>query len=51
MNAERHVQRCGISKRFAGETIPRRVDTGVTVVTTDNLDDPAVQKLRYPLGT
>ena len=50
MNTERHAQMCGLSQRFTGESIRKRVDTGVSVVTTDNLDDPAVQKLLYPLG-
>jgi len=31
-----------------GEDVPGRIDTGVTVVTQDNLDDPEVQKLLNP---
>lgn len=34
----------------AGKKVPKRVDTGVTVVTKDNFNDPEVQKLIYPLG-
>ena len=30
---------------------PRRIDTGATVVTKENLDTPAVRKLVNPLGT
>jgi ribose transport system substrate-binding protein len=33
-----------------GEKIPTRIDTGVAVVTKDNLNDPDIQKLLYPLG-
>ncbi len=33
-----------------GETVQKRVDTGVTVVTKANLTDPAVVKLLNPLG-
>lgn len=32
----------------AGKTPPRRIDTGVTVVTRDNLDTPEVQELVNP---
>ncbi|MBM3471645.1 MAG: substrate-binding domain-containing protein [Armatimonadetes bacterium] len=31
-----------------GKTVEKRVDTGVTVVTMDNFNDPGVQKLLYP---
>jgi ribose transport system substrate-binding protein len=31
-----------------GETVPERIDTGVTVVTRDNLNTPEVQRLLYP---
>jgi len=37
-------------KAIDGEKCDRRVDTGVTVVTRDNLNDPEVQKILYPLG-
>lgn len=30
--------------------VDKRIDTGVTVVTMDNLNDPEIQKLLYPLG-
>lgn len=33
-----------------GEKVPERIDTGVTVVTKDNFDQPDVQKLLYPMG-
>lgn len=33
-----------------GREVPDRIDTGVTVVTMDNFNDPEVQKLLYPLG-
>ncbi|MBI3910898.1 MAG: substrate-binding domain-containing protein [Armatimonadetes bacterium] len=33
-----------------GETIPRVIDTGVKVVTRENLNDLEVQQLLYPLG-
>ena len=32
-----------------GKEVPKRIDTGVTVVTMDNLDTPEVQKLLNPL--
>jgi len=31
-----------------GKQVPRRVDTGVVLVTTDNLDDPKIQELLNP---
>jgi len=34
----------------AGRKVPKRVDTGVTVVTKDNFNDPEVQKIIFPLG-
>jgi len=37
-------------KAIQGEEIPDRVDTGVEVVTQDNLNEPDIQKLLYPLG-
>lgn len=33
----------------AGKTVPKRVDTGVAIVTKANFNDPAIQKLLYPL--
>jgi len=33
-----------------GKEVPKRIDTGVGVVTTDNFDEPEIQKLLYPLG-
>jgi ribose transport system substrate-binding protein len=38
-----------IFKARKGETLEKRVDTGVTVVTLENFDTPEVQKLLYPL--
>ena len=37
-------------KVLKGEDVPKRVDTGVTVVTPDNIDTPEVQKLLNPQG-
>ncbi|MEO0070251.1 MAG: ABC transporter substrate-binding protein [candidate division WOR-3 bacterium] len=37
-------------KAIKGKKIPRRVDTGVTVVTKANMNQPKIQKLLYPLG-
>ena len=36
-------------KALQGEEIPKRVDTGVLVVTQDNLNDPETQKWLFPL--
>jgi len=33
-----------------GEKIPKRVDTGVLIVTKENLSEPETQKWLYPLG-
>jgi len=33
-----------------GKKIPKRIDTGVTVVTKENLYDEETQKLLYPTG-
>lgn len=33
-----------------GKPVEKRIDTGVTVVTLENLNDPEVQKLLYPLN-
>ncbi len=37
-------------KAIKGEKIPTRLDTGVAVVTKENMDTPDMQKLLYPLG-
>lgn len=37
-------------KAIKGETIPKRVDTGVLIVTKANLNDPETQKWLNPLG-
>ncbi|HEO70144.1 MAG TPA: sugar ABC transporter substrate-binding protein, partial [Candidatus Hydrogenedentes bacterium] len=34
---------------LAGKPVEKRIDTGVTIVTMDNLNDPEVQKILYPL--
>ena len=33
-----------------GREVPKRIDTGVTVVAMDNFGEPEIQKLLYPLG-
>jgi ribose transport system substrate-binding protein len=33
-----------------GKPVEKRVDTGVTVVTMENFNNPDVQKLLYPLN-
>ncbi len=33
-----------------GEKVPKRIDTGVAVVTKKNFEDPEIQKLIYPKG-
>ena len=33
-----------------GKQVPKRIDTGVTVVTKENMDTPDVKKLLHPLG-
>lgn len=33
-----------------GKPVEKRIDTGVTVVTMENLNQPEIQKLLYPLG-
>ncbi len=38
-------------KVINGESVEPRIDTGVTVVTTANFGEPAVQKILYPTGT
>jgi ribose transport system substrate-binding protein len=37
-------------KAKRGETVDKRIDTGVTVVTKENMNEPAVQQLLYPMG-
>lgn len=37
-------------KAIKGEKIPRRIDTGVAVVTMENFNEPRIQRLLYPLG-
>jgi ribose transport system substrate-binding protein len=31
-----------------GQSVPRRIDTGVTLVTPENMDQPAMQQLVHP---
>lgn len=33
-----------------GKPVPKRLDTGVVVVTKENMNDPEIQKILYPLG-
>ncbi len=33
---------------IGGKPVPKRIDTGVTIVTRENLNDPDVQKVLYP---
>ena len=35
---------------IAGKPVEKRIDTGVTVVTMENFNDPEIQKLLYPMG-
>jgi ribose transport system substrate-binding protein len=35
---------------IAGKPVEKRIDTGVTVVTMENFNEPEVQKLLYPMG-
>ena len=37
-----------MADHILGKQVPRRVDTGVVLVTTDNLDDPKIQELLNP---
>jgi len=37
--------------KLSGKTVPKRIDTGVTVVTKANLNTPQIQKLLNPMGT
>lgn len=38
-----------INKTLAGEEVPQEMATEVVVVTKDNMDDPDIQKVLYPL--
>ena len=35
---------------IAGKPVEKRIDTGVTVVTMENFNEPAIQELLYPIG-
>ncbi len=37
-----------ICEKLDGKTPPRRLDTGVTLVTKENLSDPKIQQLLNP---
>ena len=37
-----------LTQVLEGGTVPKDVDTGATIVTKDNIDDPTVHKLLYP---
>lgn len=37
-----------LMKHLKGETVEKRIDTGVTVVTPENLNQPEIQELIYP---
>lgn len=39
-----------VVQHLKGEKVPRRIDTGVTLVTRANLDDPALQERLHPGG-
>ncbi|MCP2240325.1 ABC transporter substrate-binding protein [Thermoanaerobacterium thermosaccharolyticum] len=39
-----------VLKVLNGETVDKQIDTGATLVTKDNMNDPDIQKLLYPLG-
>lgn len=39
-----------INKTLAGEEVPQQIATDVVVVTKDNMTDPEVEKVLYPLG-
>ena len=40
----------GDTVAIRGGKVPKRIDTGVTVVTMKNFNQPDVQKLLYPMG-
>ena len=35
-------------QHLRGEEVPRRIDTGVTFITRDNLEEPEIQQLIHP---
>jgi ribose transport system substrate-binding protein len=37
-------------KAIRGEQVEKRIDTGVSVVTHENMAEPEIQRLLYPLG-
>ena len=37
-----------LMKHLRGETVEKRIDTGVTMVTPENMNDPEVKELLYP---
>jgi ribose transport system substrate-binding protein len=37
-------------RALRGEKVPKRIDTGVTVVTRENMNKPDIQRLLFPLG-
>lgn len=39
-----------INKTIAGEEVPKKTATDVVVVTKDNMEEPDIQKVLYPLG-
>lgn len=39
-----------INKTIAGEEVPKETATDVVVVTKDNMEEPDIQKVLYPLG-
>jgi len=36
--------------KLNGKPVKKRIDTGVTVVTKENMNKPEIQKILYPLG-
>jgi ribose transport system substrate-binding protein len=37
-----------MADHLAGKSVPKRIDTGATMVTPENMDQPAIQKLLKP---
>ena len=37
-----------LMKHLRGETVEKRIDTGVTVVTQENMEQPEIKELIYP---
>jgi ribose transport system substrate-binding protein len=37
-----------LMKHLRGETVEKRIDTGVTVVTPENMEKPEIKELIYP---